>query len=215
MIRANLLPRARERIDFGGIDIRSEYVRQTSFGLLVVAVVVAIGVGIELLRLSRLEAAATQQEIRIAANAPQRAQAKSLALEVARYQSFAAEARAYRRTGTDVALALARIGNSVPERVWVDSLERSTDGAYAIVGGAKNVDMLGGTIVSLGRANPQTHASLVSIDARQNDGSVHFAARVADTSGSGARSPMLPGNASALDSRTSQSADAARPKATP
>lgn len=183
MIRANLLPRAKERIGFGGFDIDSEYVRQAFFGLVIVAVVVTIGVGIELLRLSRLEAAAGRQELRIAANAPQRAQAKSLALEVARYQNFANEARAYRRTGTDVAIELARIGNSVPDRVWVDSLERGSDGAYTVAGGSRTVDVLGGTIVSLGRAIPQTHASIVNIDARQNDGNVHFSARIADTRG--------------------------------
>ncbi len=186
MIRANLLPRPKERVALAGLDIDAEYVRQALFGLLVVLAVVAIGVGIEMLRLSRLDAAATEQEARIAADAPRRAHVKTLALDVARYQSFAREARAYRRSGSDVAIALARIGNSVPARVWLDSLERQTLG-YTVAGESTSVDTLGGTIVSLGKALPQTRATLVNLDNRQADGSgVHFTARVA-----GASSPDL------------------------
>jgi len=180
MIRANLLPRARERVGFVGVDIDSDYIRQTFFGLLVVVAVIAIGVSIELLRLTRLDAAAAEQERRIAADAPRRAEVKALALEVARYQAFASEAGAFRRSGTDAAIALARIGNSIPNRVWIDSVERVGDGGYTVAGGAGNVAVLGSTVVSLGRALPKTRAAIVTIDTRQNDGNVRFSARIAD-----------------------------------
>lgn len=179
MIRANLLPRPKERIAVAGIDVDAEYVRQAFLGLCVVLAVVAIGVGIELLRISRFDAAAAAQEARIAADAPRRAQVKALALDVAHYQSFAREAQAYRRSGSDVAIALAKIGNSVPAQVWLDSLDRQNQ-EYTVAGGATSVDRLGGTIVSLGGALPQTHAALVNLDNRQADGNgVHFTARIA------------------------------------
>ncbi|GAC1544764.1 MAG: hypothetical protein NVS3B16_13290 [Vulcanimicrobiaceae bacterium] len=176
-----MLPRPKERIGVAGLDLDAEYLRQALFGLLVVLAVAGIGVGIESLRLARLDSATVEQELRIATNAPRRAQVKSLALEVARYQSFAREAHAYRRSGTDVAVALARIGNSIPERVWLDSLDRQTDG-YTVAGGAASVDTLGGTIVALGRALPDTHAMLVNIDNRASQGNgVRFSARIAGT----------------------------------
>jgi len=124
--------------------------------------------------------AAAEQERRIAADAPRRAEVKALALEVARYQAFASEAGAFRRSGTDAAIALARIGNSIPNRVWIDSVERVGDGGYTVAGGAGNVAVLGSTVVSLGRALPKTRAAIVTIDTRQNDGNVRFSARIAD-----------------------------------
>ncbi len=179
MIRANLLPKGKERFALAGIDIDAEFARQALFGLFVVLAIVAIGVGIEMLRISRLSSAAAEQEARITANAERRAQVKNLALEVARYQSFAREAQAYRRSGTDVAIALARIGNSVPDRVWLDSIDRQNEG-YTISGAAASVDTLGTTIVSLGRALPQLRATLVNIDNRQGEGGgVRFSARIA------------------------------------
>lgn len=180
MIRANLLPRPKERIAFGGFEIDSEYLRQAIFGALVVVVVFAIGMGIESLRLHRLEDLATEQEARLTESAPRRAQIKALALEVARYQNFAREAEAYRRSGTEVATVVARIGNGVPEDVWIDSLEHQPDG-FSVNGGALRLDVIGKTIVSLGRAMPAMHATLVRIDNRPSDGNgVRFSARMAE-----------------------------------
>ncbi len=181
MMRANLLPRPKERVGFAGIDFDAEYLRQTLFACVLVAIVTLAGIGIESLRVSRLEAQATAQDAAILANARVRADVKSLALEVARYQSFAREAQAYRRSGADAAIALARIGNSVPHNVWLTSLEHQATG-YDVAGGAHSVDQLGGTMLSLGRAVPGTNATLVNIDnrSRASEG-VHFMARVAAT----------------------------------
>lgn len=179
MIRANLLPRPKDRVGIAGVDIDIEYLLGLAVAVLVVVVVAAIGISIEMFRVARLEAAAAEQESRIAAQAPQRAALKALALEVARYQSFAHEAFAYRRSGADVAVALARIGNTVPERVWLDSLQQQGDG-YDVVGIASSIDRVGTTIVSLGRALPDAHATLVTMEGERSDGrALHFTAHVA------------------------------------
>lgn len=202
MIRANLLPRPKDRIAIAGIDIDTEYLRQALVALFFVLVVAAIGIAIEMFRIARLGTAAAEQEVRIASEAPRRAELKAIALEVARYQSFAREAQTYRRSGADVAVTLAKIGNSVPSRVWLDSLAKQNDG-YDVVGGALSVDTLGATIVSLGRALPEARATLVNMDAAQtNGGTIHFTARILGTAAplgaSGgpditARSNALPG----------------------
>ncbi len=185
MIRANLLPRPKERVGIAGIDFDAEYLRQSLLALAIVAIVAFAGVGIESLRVSRLETATAEQDRAIAANAPQRAEVKALALEVARYQSFAREAQAFRRSGADAAVALARIGNSVPERVWLTSLEHQTAG-YDLVGAARSVDVLGGTMLSLARALPGANATLVNIDNRDRGEGVRFTARVAERATPGA-----------------------------
>ena len=177
MIRANLLPRPKERVGLGGIDFDAEYLRQVIVSLAIVAAITLAGIGIESLRAARLEAAAMQQDELIATNAARRNAAKVLALEVARYQSFAREAQAYRRSGADAAFALAKIGNSVPDRVWLTSLDHQTAG-YDVVGGARSVDALGSTMLSLSHALPDTNAKLVNID-NHNASGVRFTARVA------------------------------------
>ncbi len=180
MMRANLLPRPKERVGLAGIDVDAEYLRQALFALAIVAIVALAGVGIESLRISRLEAAADEQDRIVASHAPMRAQIKALALEVARYQSFAREAQAYRRSGADAAIALARIGNSVPANVWLTSLEHQSAG-YDVVGGAESVDQLGSAMLSLGHAMPSSAATLVNIDNREREGTVRFTARVGGT----------------------------------
>lgn len=178
MMRANLLPRPKERVGFGGVDFDAEHLRQILLAFALVAIVSLAGFAIESLRVSRLFAAAAEQELAISANAPLRAEVKALALDVARYQSFEREARAFRRSGTDAAIALARIGNSVPDRVWLTSLEHES-GGYDVVGTARSVDQLGGTMLSLAHAIPRADARLVAIDNRNRNEGVHFTARVA------------------------------------
>lgn len=178
MVRANLLPRPKERIGIGGFDCDIEDVRHGFYGIFTIVAVVVMGVSIEVSRLHRLDDAASKQEARLTLDAPQRARVKSLALDLARYQRFAREAENYGRSGADVAIAIARIGNGVRARVWVDTLDHQND-TFAVSGVAKSVDSLGLTIVSLGRALPRTHAMLVNIDNRASEG-VHFSARIAE-----------------------------------
>lgn len=177
MIRANLLPRPKERVGLGGIEFDAEYVRQVIVALAIVAAIALAGIGIESLRVARLETAASQQDALIATNSARRNEAKALALDVARYQGFAREAQAYRRSGADAAVALAKIGNSVPDRVWLTSLDHQNAG-YDVVGGARSVDALGGTMLSLTHALPETNAKLVNIDNHDASG-VRFTARIA------------------------------------
>lgn len=192
MIRANLLPRPKHRVGIAGIDIDTEYLRGLAFAALVVVIVAAIGIAIEMFRVARLEAAAAEQEARIAAQAPQRAELKALALEVARYQSFAHEALAYRRSGPDVAIAVARIGNTVPVAVWLDSLQQQGDG-YDIAGSASSLDRIGTAIVSLGHSLPDAHATLVTMESQHRDDSaIHFTAHVGTRVPSQPQSPRSP-----------------------
>ena len=177
MIRANLLPRPRERVGFGGLDVDAEHARQALLGFTIVALVALVGIAIESFRVGRLEAVAAEQDRAIAAQTTMRARVKTLALDVARYQTFAREARRFRESGADAAIALARIGNSVPDRVWLTSLERQ-DGGYEVVGAARSVDGLGAAMFALGASTPRTRATLVNIDNRTQTDGVRFTARL-------------------------------------
>ncbi len=177
MIRANLLPRPKETLGLFGLEFDAEYVRQALLGLGIAAVVGSLGAGIETLRIHRLTGAVAEAESALAARAPERAQAKRLALDVARYQEFARQAQFFRRSGGDAALTVARIGNEVPSGVWVDQIAREQNG-YDLDGGSRSVAVISGAIVSLGNALPRSTASLVDIQNRGDDG-VHFSARVA------------------------------------
>jgi hypothetical protein len=151
------------------------FVRQAILGVTIVVVVALIGIGIEQLHRSRLRGAAESLERSIAMHASERAESKSLALEVARYQEFARQAHASRRSGPEAAIAIARIGNDVPGHAWLDSLARSGAG-YDLGGEAATVEEISRTILRLGHALPNG-ATLVSIDNRQHEG-VRFSAHV-------------------------------------
>ncbi|MBC5800201.1 MAG: hypothetical protein GIX03_07905 [Candidatus Eremiobacteraeota bacterium] len=180
MIRANLLPRPKETFGVFGVAFDAEYLRQALLGLAIAAAVTLLGAGIEALRVHRLTAAVAEADGAIAARAPERAQAKRLALDVARYQQFARQAQLFRRSGSDVAIAIARIGNEVPSGVWVDQIAHEQD-AYDLNGGSRSVSVISDAMLSLGSAIPGTTASLVDIQNRSDDG-VHFSARVAPRS---------------------------------
>ncbi len=177
MIRANLLPRPKETLGLFGVDFDAEYLRRAFLGLAIAAVVALLGAGIEALRIHRLTGAVAEADGAIAARAPQRAQAKRLALDVARYQQFARQAQLFRRSGSDVAIDMARIGNEVPSGVWLDQIAHEQD-AYDLSGGSRSVSVISGAMLSLDNAIPGTAASLVDIQNRGDDG-VHFSARVA------------------------------------
>ncbi len=176
MIRANLLPRPKETFGAFGVELDADYVRQALLGITIVVVVALIGIGIEQLHQSRLRGVAESLERVIASHASERAESKSLALEVARYQEFARQAQASRRSGPEAAIAIAHIGNDVPGHAWLDSLAHS-DSGYDISGGAVSVDEISSTILRLGGALPASAATLVSIDNHEHEG-VRFNAHV-------------------------------------
>jgi len=182
MIRANLLPRPKENVRVFGFEFDAEYFRQALSACAVIVSVALIGIGIECLRIHRFEVTIASEEGVLATHTAQREQTKRLALDVARYQEFAREAEMFRRSGPEAAIAVARIGNAVPNRVWLDAIDRNA-GAYQLSGVSTSVEALSGTILSLGRALPASSASLVSIDNRGADGGgVKFSARVDEPS---------------------------------
>jgi hypothetical protein len=178
MMRANLLPRPKEMVAVFGLEFDAEYLRQALLGALVAIFVAAIGIGIETLRLHRIENAAGAEQTVLAERAPERDEAKRLALDVARYQEIAREEATVRRSGSLAAVSIARIGNAVPSRVWLDSITRDANG-FELSGGARSVDALSNAMAGLGDALPGRKAALVNIDHRDPtlDG-VHFAARL-------------------------------------
>jgi hypothetical protein len=144
-----------------------DHLRQCASGLGLVALVAAIGCGIER---ARIDAAASQLAAArsdLSAREPERDLARSLALDVARYQEFARRAALERRSGADAAFAIARIGNAVPETVWLDALDHDASG-YTVSGQSLTVEAVGGAILHLAASSPGG-ASLVSLDARGPD----------------------------------------------
>ena len=162
-----------------GTEINAGYLRQALLGAAIVAAIAFLGNGIELLRLHRIEAAATDSDAALMSRAAMRAESKRLALEVARYQEIAREADDVRRSGPSAAVAIARIGNAVPAGVWLDSLSRAATG-YELSGESRSVDALGGAMLTLNRALPERKATLVSIDSRDAaPDAIRFSARIA------------------------------------
>jgi hypothetical protein len=185
MMRANLLPRPKEMVSVFGLELDSEYLRQGLLGLAIVLAIAVIGIGIETLRLHRIEGTAIDQEAVLASRAAERSDAKRLALDVARYQEIAREEDSVRRSGAVAAVSIARIGNAVPARVWLDSLTHDT-GGFELIGGSRSVDALGGAMLELGAALAGHKAVLVNIDNRNGSGDgVHFTARIASGAAAG------------------------------
>ena len=180
LIRANLLPRRGRFVALFGWKIEVAYLREALAGVATVGMVAAIGLGVGEVRVRGLEAAAMSRETALAGRSAQRELSKRLALDVARYQEFGREATAFRSSGAAVAIAVARIGNSVPNDVWLESLDRDA-GGYTLAGASASIDVMSGTVASLGHALPDRDASLISIDNHPTDSDdVRFRAHLAD-----------------------------------
>ena len=176
MIRANLLPRPKEHVNLLGLSFDREHLREALAGLSLVLLVAFLGAGIEFLRLQRLQRAAADAERLLSVQAAERAEAKALALEVARYQEYSREAEAMRDSGARAAVAIARIGNGTPAHVWLDSIAPERQG-YGLTGQSKTIEALGVTVLSLGRALPGERASLVSTEHHEGQ-TLRFTARL-------------------------------------
>jgi len=176
MMRANLLPRPRENVRIFGLGFDRDAVRDVLLGIAIVIVVAVLGFAIESFRLGRIEAAQTRADAALAASASDRREAKELAQDVARYQQIAREALFYRDSGADVALAIVRLGNELPSRVWLDDLEHENN-AYRVSGDTADIGLVGETIVALGRSDPTATAKLLNIEDRHSAG-VHFQANL-------------------------------------
>jgi hypothetical protein len=182
VIRANLLPRPRHTARVFGIRFDVDHIRQCASGLALVALVAAIGCGIERARIDAATGQLAAARNVLSARQAARDLARSLALDVARYQEFARRAARERRSGADAAFAIARIGNAVPETVWLDAVDHDASG-YTVSGESLTVGAVGGAILHLGASSPGG-ANLVSLDARGPDRrGIRFDARLGDIAG--------------------------------
>ena len=185
MIRANLLPRPKERVSLFGFRLDTQYVRQAALGLAIVIAVALIGMTLERVHIGALEAKAADLESGIALDAARRNEAKSLANDVAHYQEFARQAQLFRRSGADAAVAVAQIGNRVPVGVWLDGMSHAGSG-YDLSGGARSIDAVSGTVLALGSALAGSEATLVNVENKPSEG-IAFSARVTSAFSSGDR----------------------------
>jgi hypothetical protein len=157
-----------------------DHLRQCASGLALVALVAAIGCGIERARIDGATSQLAAARNALSAREPERDLARNLALDVARYQEFARRAALERRSGADAAFAIARIGNAVPETVWLDALDHDASG-YTVSGESLTVRAVGGAILHLGASSPGG-ANLVSLDARGTDRrGIRFDAHLGET----------------------------------
>jgi hypothetical protein len=183
MIRANVLPRPKESLSLFGLRIDSEYAREALAALGLSIIVASIGLSLEAMRIAHLEAGVSEQERVIDARSFERASAKDLALETARYERIDRDARLYRSSGNDIALQIARIGNRVPSGVWLDTMEH-TDSGYTVSGDARSIARIGDAIAGFASVTKISQADLVSIDAsRSNTEPARFTADVAVSPG--------------------------------
>jgi Tfp pilus assembly protein PilN len=163
MIRANVLPRPKESISLFGIRVDSEYAREALGALGLSILIASIGLSLEAMRIAHLEADVAEQERAIVSRSIERAAAKELALETARYELIDRDARLYRTSGNAIAAQIARIGNRIPSGVWLDTIEHTNSG-YTVSGDARSIAGIGDTIDGFSRVPEVLHADLVSID---------------------------------------------------
>jgi Tfp pilus assembly protein PilN len=167
MIRANLLPRPKESVSFFGLQVDSEYARETLAALGLSVLVASIGFSLETLRIAHLEADVAAQERAIDARSTERASAKDLALETARYERIDRDVHRYRASGNAIAVQIARLGNRTPSNVWLDTMEH-TESGFTVSGRARSIAGIGNAMAAFGSAPNILRADLVSIDATRS-----------------------------------------------
>jgi Tfp pilus assembly protein PilN len=168
MIRANLLPRREGSLGSFAARLADERLRHAASAIALVLAIAFLSTGLELLRVRRLEAEAASAAAAIAANAPRRESVRLLALDVARLQEIAHFANALHESGNDVALQVARVGNTLPPDVWLDNLGSSARG-FDFAGRADSIDAVGQAVAALGARFPERDATLTSVERRDDD----------------------------------------------
>ncbi len=140
--------------------------RRTLAALLLAAILLAAGAGIERLRLGYASAAALRGEARLArADEAMR----GLRTSVATVERLSAVSRALREvqaSGEKRARAIAEIAARLPEKVWLGSLECDDTGA-TLKGGSRDYEALGDAIARLSKA--QAYAMPVLVASRLHD----------------------------------------------
>lgn len=140
--------------------------RRALAALLLATILLALGAGVERLRLGHALAAAQREEARLA-----RAEeaASALRTSVATVERLSAVSRALRdvqASGEKRARALAEIAARLPEDVWLGSLECGDAGA-TLKGGARDYEALGDAIARLSKA--RAYATPVLVASRLHD----------------------------------------------
>jgi Tfp pilus assembly protein PilN len=178
MIRANVLPRPKESVSLFGIRVDSEYAREALGAFAFSVLIASIGFSLETLRIAHLEADIAEQERAIDARSTERASAKDLALEAARYERIDRDARLYRSSGNSITVHIARIANRIPSDVWLDTIEH-TDSGYTLSGDSRSIAAIGDAIAGFSGTPEIVQADLISIDAsRSHTASALFTANV-------------------------------------
>ncbi len=146
-----------------GLSLDTDHLRAFFAGIALVALVASVGLALERMRIARMTSSLERAETELARHAPERNDVRTAIAEIARYRAFAHDAAAFRRSGTDAAIAIARIGNAIPAHVWLDRLERDDTG-YALGGGARTIEAVGRTMLALENLDAASRAELVSLD---------------------------------------------------
>jgi len=168
VIRANLLPPRQEKLRVFGVRIERELAATLAFAAAAVAGAATGTFGLETLACIRLQHDVEAATAAVSAHASVRAQAQALALDVARYQEFARELAIVSPSGADRADDVVRVGNALPQRVWLDSLVAGGD-HIELSGAAASLEAMGTALAALDGALPQSSASLVRLERPQSD----------------------------------------------
>jgi hypothetical protein len=178
MIRANLLPPRKDKLRFFGVGIEREIAATLAFAATTVAGTAAGTFGLEALVCGRLQRDVDAATATVAAHAPFRAQAQALALDVARYQEFARELAIVSPSGLERADDVVRVGNVLPQRVWLDSLVSAGDHTE-LSGTSVSLEMMGTALTALDGALPGSNATLVRLERPKSDArALRFVARL-------------------------------------
>ena len=142
-----------------------------SFGIATVAAVLALGAGVEVASIARLQHAATTVRDAGGPNAPD-------PQRVAASQELVRERDALHASGDRSALPYVRLGNAIPHGARIDDV-RAEDGAFVVTGGARDTATVSQAVDALGAALPDAHAALVDVESRSHDAlRLRFHARV-------------------------------------
>jgi hypothetical protein len=176
VIRANLLPAAGTKIALFGIALDPDALRAVALAIVWIAFAAAASGGVEGWRLYRMQDEARRQIDLAQANDGRRAETRRIALEVAHLQDVRASAAELHDSGNEAALQIARVGNAIPQGVWLDRL--SWSGRTVELGGeTSSIELAGSTAAFLEREMPRGKAVLTDLH-RRDDGHYAFAAEL-------------------------------------
>jgi Tfp pilus assembly protein PilN len=176
VIRANLLPAAGTKLALFGLAIDPELLRALALAILWIVLAAAASGAVEGWRLHRVQDEARRQIDLARANDARRAEARSIALDLAHLQDVRAAAAELRDSGNEAALQIARVGNAIPQGVWLDRLSWNAQ-TVELGGETSSIELAGSTAALLERELPKGKALLTDLH-RRDDGRYAFAAEL-------------------------------------